>query len=314
VAREQANVRLSIWTDPDFRALSCAAQHMYLLILTSPTLSYAGVADWRPKRIAALAAGWSADAVEIAAAELHSTRFLIVDPDTDEALVRSFLKHDGLMAREFMATAAAKAYEGVASPRIRGVIVHELQRLRRDEPSLLGWNSKRLLAVLEDPSVDPSEVDPREASAMPSAMPFGDPSGEPHPEAKREASVEEPPTTTTSTTTSTDSAEIGDAAASDRNPERYSEAFEAAWAAYERRGAKRKAFAEWKRAVKRADPATIVEAIPRYIAANRDPRYRLHFERYLSGDVWESVPGGPGGEVLPPHLHRDHKTGRLVER
>lgn len=313
MAREQANVRLSIWTDPDFRALSVGAQHLYLLVLTSPSLSYAGVADWRPKRIAALAAGWSADAVETAAVELQAARFLIVDTDTDEALVRSFLRHDGLMSREFMATAAAKAYEAVASARIRGVIVHELKRLRRDEPSLLGWNSKRLVAVLGDPSVDPSEMAPGEAPAMP----FGEPSGKPHPEPKSEASGEEPPTTTTTTTTttSTNSAENGDAAASERKPESYSEAFEAAWIAYGRRGAKRAAWAEWRRAIKRASPETITGAIPGYLAANRDPRYRLHFERYLKGDVWESVQvGQSSAEILPLHHHRDPKSGRRIER
>ncbi|WP_336156662.1 hypothetical protein [Amycolatopsis sp. VC5-11] len=305
MAREQANVRLSIWTDPDFRALSVEAQHLYLLILTSPSLSYAGVADWRPKRIAALAAGWVAGAVETAAAELQAAMFLVIDEDTDEALVRSFLRHDGLMAREFMATAAAKAYEGVASARIRGVIVHELQRLRRDEPSLLGWNSKRLLAVLKDPSVDPSEMDPPEASAMP----LDKASAEPLPLPIVEASGEEPPTTSTTTSTtstSTNYADSGDARASENKPAAYSESFEAAWVAYGRKGGKRTAYAEWQRAIKRADPAVITQAIPAYVAATtREPKYRKDFERWLKGDLWESA-------VVPdqPAANGGHRTFR----
>ncbi|MGW4129475.1 hypothetical protein [Amycolatopsis japonica] len=111
-----------------------------------------------------------------------------------------------------------------------------------------------------------------------------------------------------------DAAPAGAGAAAPK-PEAYSSDFEAAWAAYERRGAKRKAWAEWRKAIKRADPATITQAIPRYLAENRDPRYRLHFERFLSGDKWESLQGGDTGpEVLPPHHHRDPKSGRRIER
>ena len=46
--RDYAQVRLSIWNDDDFRELSPAAQWLYFLLLTHPTLTSAGVGDWRP--------------------------------------------------------------------------------------------------------------------------------------------------------------------------------------------------------------------------------------------------------------------------
>jgi hypothetical protein len=74
-----------------------------------------------------------------------------------------------------------------------------------------------------------------------------------------------------------------------RKPLIYSDAFEAAWAMYERKGSKKTAFAEWQRAVKRTEPAVIVAAIPAYVASKPDPQYRKDFERWLKGDCWESA-------------------------
>lgn len=72
-------------------------------------------------------------------------------------------------------------------------------------------------------------------------------------------------------------------------PTSYTEGFEAAWRAYGRKGAKRVAFEEWRRAIKRADARTITEAIGPYIKSKPDPKFRKDFERWLKGDVWESA-------------------------
>ncbi|WP_157606530.1 helix-turn-helix domain-containing protein [Saccharomonospora cyanea] len=69
----------------------------------------------------------------------------------------------------------------------------------------------------------------------------------------------------------------------------YTEAFEDAWKAYGRRGTKKAAFAEWKKAIKRADAATITAAIPPYVASTPELRFRKHMERWLRDDGWESA-------------------------
>jgi len=156
MARQFARVKVSIWSDDGWRTLSPAAQHLYFMLLTSPSLSHCGVADWRPVRIAALAGGWSVDEVEDAAAELRERLFLVVDEDTEEVLIRSFLRHDGLMDQPKMAVAMAKAHAGIASKTLRGVVVHELIRLHDDHPTLRGWGSVKASEVLTKGSVDPS--------------------------------------------------------------------------------------------------------------------------------------------------------------
>jgi hypothetical protein len=80
----------------------------------------------------------------------------------------------------------------------------------------------------------------------------------------------------------------------------YTPDFENAWATYERRGDKAAAFAEWKTAITRAEPATILAAIPPYLAANPDEQFRAHFGRWLAGDRWEASPGKPQRTTWDP--------------
>jgi hypothetical protein len=169
--RTFAKVFCSIWADNDFRAISPAGQWLYFQSLTSPSLTNVGVADWRPKRIAALAGGASVEFVETAGAELCAARFAVIDDDTEEILLRSFIKHDGLMSMPNMALNMVKAHAAVASGTLRAVVVHELQRLRVDQSDLTAWAHKdskaQLEELLERDAVDARTLDPWVPSWLP---------------------------------------------------------------------------------------------------------------------------------------------------
>jgi hypothetical protein len=156
MAREHAQIKLAMWADDDIRALSPRAQHLYFVLTTSPTLSYCGVADWRPKRIAPLARGWTPEHVETAAAELVAGLYILIDEHTEEVLVRSFIRNDELMKQPRMGTAMAKAHAAVASNVLRGVVVHELIRLKADFPDYRGWTSEQAESLLTNTPIDPS--------------------------------------------------------------------------------------------------------------------------------------------------------------
>lgn len=157
MARDHARVHLSIWGDDGFRGLTPRAQHLYFTLLTHPQLSYCGVTDWRPRRLRALATGWQEDGFHSAAIELAVKLFIVVDEDTEEVLVRSFIRHDGLMNQPRMAVSVVRAYDAVASQPIRKVVVHELQRLYADQPELKGWGKDVARGLLERPAVDPED-------------------------------------------------------------------------------------------------------------------------------------------------------------
>lgn len=139
MARDHARVRLDIWTDDDWRDLTPGAQWLYVHLLTSPTLTFAGVADWRPARITGHAAGLTPDVVFGWAVELQAGEFVLIDENTEEALIRSFVKHDGLMRSPNMAKALARDHGTISSPVLRAVLVHQLKRLKRQDPDLKGW-------------------------------------------------------------------------------------------------------------------------------------------------------------------------------
>lgn len=177
MAREHARVKLSIWDDDEFRQLSPAAQHLYFLLLTSPKLDYCGVTDWRPARIAQFAGGWTAWAVEVAAQELSEQRYIVIDTDSEEVLLRSFVRNDELLEQPNLAVAMKKAHTSIASSALRGIVIHELIRLHQDRPELKGWS--RVPDMLERASLDPSNHPTFEASDNPSGNPFPIPSGNP---------------------------------------------------------------------------------------------------------------------------------------
>lgn len=169
MAREYASFRVTMWSDDDFRALPPPAQHLYFVATTAPNLTYAGVIDWRPGRLAALAAGWSAEVLETAAEVLEERLYLVIDRDTEEALVRSFARNDGLMKNPRMAVSLANAYAGISSAGIRGVIVHELLRLQKEAPELHGWKPERVRELLTKTAIDPSTYPCRREPLTPPA-------------------------------------------------------------------------------------------------------------------------------------------------
>jgi hypothetical protein len=168
MARNYAQVQVAIWADGDFRALSRDAQHLYFTLVTAPTLNACGVADWRPARLAALAAGWRKDDVRSAADELRRALYVFPDDDTEEVLIRSFIRNDGILQNPKMAIAMIKTWTGLASATLRGVIVFEVQRLRKEVPEYSSWTSPMSSAALEDmlsrPAINPSALPPYDPS------------------------------------------------------------------------------------------------------------------------------------------------------
>ena len=156
MARDHARIRIDIWADDEWRDLPSLPQWLYLHLLTSPALNFCGVTDWRPARIAALAADLSANDVEYAAAWLEAGEFLVIDRDSEEVLIRSWVKHDGLVASPNMTKAMAKAHAAVGSSILRAVVVDQLERLRIAQPAQPGW--KHLETVLRKRSLTIQEA------------------------------------------------------------------------------------------------------------------------------------------------------------
>lgn len=137
--RDHARIQTSRQRDDDWRSLTVDAQWTYDAILTQEGISYVGVVDYFPGRIAALASGMTAKRVEAAVKSLTDRRFCVLDRGTQELLCRTFVRHDGVLARVNMGKAMGRALAKVVSSEVRAAVMDELARCYGDDSKAQGW-------------------------------------------------------------------------------------------------------------------------------------------------------------------------------
>ena len=301
MARRFSKVQVSLWADDDFRALTVDAQHLYLMLLTSAGVSMAGVHDWRPKRLAVLSPHFGADRITKAGLELWHTRFVMIDPDTEEIGIRSFVRHDGVLFNSKVAVGMVAAWNEIVSSNIRAMVACEVARLSEGlspavadavaevvdwaaehEPS---WPTEGLSeeashglseGSCEGLSEGPSDVLSEEASegacTTSSLHPFIPSDTYAH-HADADALVDVPAGETT--------------LAGAPRATSYPEKFEEFWKVYPAKKGKRKALAAWRNAVKRATNDQLIAGAQRYRDdKKRDPEHTKYAEGWLNDDRW----------------------------
>ncbi len=142
MAREYARLKTVIWSDKDWTDLSPAAQRVYLLALSQADMSYAGVVSYLPRRWAALSAKTTVPAIRRAVTELETAGYVVVNEDTQELLVRTFIRHDRVLAVPNVARAMVTAWRAILSAHLRDVVLAELARTyltEAEEDRDKGW-------------------------------------------------------------------------------------------------------------------------------------------------------------------------------
>ncbi|AHH98232.1 hypothetical protein [Kutzneria albida] len=129
MARSYARLMTSIWRNREFRGLDSAAQRMYLLLVTQPDISAAGTLPLTVRRWADLAADTDIQGVTSALTTLAAKRFIAFDRNTEELLVRSFVKWDGGHRNSKRRPVIFRAAEELVSPALRRVLADEFSRL-----------------------------------------------------------------------------------------------------------------------------------------------------------------------------------------
>lgn len=128
MARDYGKIYTSIWGDPEFRALGRDAQHLYMQLLSQPDLSMAGVLTIARTRWAQQA-GVDESETDESMAVLTDHRFVFVDWDTQELLVRSFVRRDEGWRSPTTMKAIASAMNAVLSPILKSVLADEVRRI-----------------------------------------------------------------------------------------------------------------------------------------------------------------------------------------
>lgn len=272
MARDHARIQIDIWNDEDFRNLTSSAQLLYLQLLSSATLTYAGVADWRSKRLAILSRGRTPTEVETAMVELESGMFAVVDEDTEEVFIRSFFKWDGLLMKPNVAKAMIREWGNVHSLDLKAVIVHELKKLREQFPEWRAFSSGVVDNLLSKRSLDPLEMVQRRISGrVPETLP------------ERDASLPTPysllpaPDSGTPELTALSSKEL-------------ESVFDQAYSSWPKKVERKQAFERFKRICKKRDPHELAADIVRfgdaYVTAGTETRFVPGLGVWLNGERW----------------------------
>ena len=139
MARDHARLLVSVWTDMAWKSLTSAQQHVYCALISSPDLSYCGVLPYIPARFKGLSSDMTERRFTQAVQGLAAANFVVVDTATAEILVRSYVRHDGLLKQPNVTKALVKAVQRVHSETIRSSIEVELVRLLAEQPTAAGW-------------------------------------------------------------------------------------------------------------------------------------------------------------------------------
>jgi len=145
-----AQLKLSIWTDPDFTSLTPDAQLIYITALSHPTVNLAGVLDYVPAKFARLSKGMTAKRVQAAVAELEKARFVVSDDDTGELLVRSAIRSSGAWKKPTTAKSIVTDVAHTFSDPLRLVLREELRRTVADDPAAADTTAAKVLLACAD--------------------------------------------------------------------------------------------------------------------------------------------------------------------
>jgi hypothetical protein len=132
MARGYGRFTTSIWLDPDFTSLTLEQQGAYFTLGLQPDVTAAGVLPYTSRRWSKLSAGMTREGFEHLVELLAKSdgEHLVVDEDTEEVLIRKFMKWDmGWANTQKRMQVVLDAVDAIASSRIRDSAIRELWKI-----------------------------------------------------------------------------------------------------------------------------------------------------------------------------------------
>ncbi|MGQ4513633.1 hypothetical protein [Streptomyces sp. DW26H14] len=191
MARGHGRILTSIWEDSDFLALDEREQRLYLFLISQPNLNHAGLLPLTLRRWSRKAAGLTSAELEKRLQALETGRFIVVDDDTEELLIRSFVRNDGVWRMPKVMGAMVSGAMEISSKRLQLALLAEMKRIPlgelSDEPTTyrgsagpsirqqVATHIRDLRKAFGDPDPTPTEGGYRTPSDTPSGPPSDTP-------------------------------------------------------------------------------------------------------------------------------------------
>lgn len=307
--RSHARLLCSIWNDPDWIALEAGPQWLYQAILSQGALNHAGVIGLTERRWARGACNVKVADIQKWMGKLAAARFIVVDEETEEVLIRSFVRNDGVADQPNVLKAALADARQVSSPALRSALAAELRRLpvKREDTARMRYPDPHAVADEIDP--DTSPCPPGKPSGKPSREPFDKASpAEPDSAAQNpcggvqetlDGTLPETPrgrgggrgrgSTPVSDNSTSEKAHTRASRSLPEGAERFTEFYEA----YPRRRDRLKAEKAWLAALRRGVTAEhMIAAVHRYAEETRgkEARYVAHPTSWLNAGAYDNEP------------------------
>ncbi|MFB6568260.1 hypothetical protein [Streptomyces noursei] len=135
MARGHGRILTSIWDDADFLALDEREQRLYLFLISQPNLNHAGLLDLTLRRWSRKARGLTSAELEKLLQALEAAHFIVMDDDTEELLIRSFVRNDGVWKQPKVMGAMVSGAMEISSWQLRSALLAEVDRIPLDELS-----------------------------------------------------------------------------------------------------------------------------------------------------------------------------------
>ncbi|GGV36709.1 hypothetical protein GCM10010293_40120 [Streptomyces griseoflavus] len=187
MARGHGRILTSIWDDDDFLDLEERQQRLYLFLISQPNLNHAGLLDLTLRRWSRKARGLTSAELEKLLQDLETARFIVMDEDTEELLIRSFVRNDGVWKQPKVMGAMVSGALEISSRRLRHALLAEVDRIPldelSDEPGARGVSIRQQVAehieVLRKAFGNPPPDPNGRGYGTPSEPPSGTPSDTP---------------------------------------------------------------------------------------------------------------------------------------
>ena len=145
-ARQYGKLPRSRWSDERWTGLIADAQWLYVYLVSQPTTDAAGVFPVRVTKWAKSAHGMTTQRVQAAAKELVERRWIAVDHDSEEGLIRNYIRDDWAGDNIFKGAIGRALL--CQSTRLRAILLSELYWLKTERP-IIKDDQLTLIAELE---------------------------------------------------------------------------------------------------------------------------------------------------------------------
>lgn len=195
MAREFAKHQFGMWSDDDFLSRPRFDKMLYGVLIDQPSFNQAGVAPINLRRLAKAMRDTNVEPTEgellAAFARLEADRYVFLDVDTGEVLLRTMMRSDGVAAKPTVLVGALRKALQTESKKLRAVLRDEVARIDPPEVNGDSQQAKRLreqlpammtqiMAELPEWCDEMGRIDyAPETLSLPSARPSRDPLPDP---------------------------------------------------------------------------------------------------------------------------------------